>query len=216
MEIKIVIDAPTGWKRRVLLYVVTPVALVAATALVARATIQNVDGSWVQSGQPVSASSLAGDITAINDNFTSLQAQVNALEAFRTQATADGGYSLGATYVGVTSTFNGAQVGGYTAAKQQCQTAYGASAHMCTTEEIGRSAQVGVALPTNLGWYSAAIRVGRDGNSAVVNDCFGWTSGLNTVLGAAATGPTLQPTLTTSSDSDPLLRLTAMQCGAVG
>jgi len=80
MEIKIVVDAPKGWKRRVLLYVVTPVALVAATALIARAMVLPVDAGWIEAGAPVSASDLASDFSAVNTNFGTLDQRVGVLE----------------------------------------------------------------------------------------------------------------------------------------
>jgi hypothetical protein len=80
MEIKIIIDAPKGWKRRVLMFVVTPVALVAALGAAAYATQQQLDTSWIGDTKPVSASSLSTDLANANANFTDLYAQLKALE----------------------------------------------------------------------------------------------------------------------------------------
>jgi hypothetical protein len=84
MEIRIVVDVPKGAKRRVLMFVVTPIALVAATALVARATVLSLDSSWVQDGGVVSASSLASDLSNANSNFATLDQRVAALESHTT------------------------------------------------------------------------------------------------------------------------------------
>ena len=207
MEIKIVIDAPKGWKRRVLLYVVTPVALVAATALIARATVQNVDASWIQSGSQVSASDLSNDFGTVNANFTSLDQRITALEAFRTQATADGGYSLGATYCGLTTGTTGAFTSGalvgYAAARPLCQTACGATtAHMCVGDEIVRTYQLGKSIPVT-GWYSGGVSGYSPTTGA--EDCTGWTEAAQ--LGAAwsANGTVGNPSLGNCSTSQPIL-----------
>ena len=80
-------------------------------------------------------------------------------------------YSTGAKYCSATSgsfngqlSFNSSQ--GYRAGKQVCeQTCNSAEAHMCTGEELVRSSQLGLSLPSSRSWYS-------DGTT----DCSGWTS----------------------------------------
>jgi hypothetical protein len=194
MEIRIVIDAPRGWKRRILFFVVTPVAMIAAVALVARATVQNVDGTWVTSGGPVSAASLTSDLNAINANFTSVDQRLAAVETFQSQATHAGAYSLGAVYCGRTvnteGTISSGTASGYAAAKAQCASITGcsASAHMCTTEEMVRSGQLGVSIPTANAWISAGMIV----QGTLDNDCNGWTSNAMTYIGSVWAGGTPQ------------------------
>lgn len=69
LNVRISIDAPKGWRARALTLVVTPVALVAAAALVARA----YDTSWVASGQPISA-------TSLKSNLDEIQARLGAID----------------------------------------------------------------------------------------------------------------------------------------
>jgi hypothetical protein len=184
MEIKIVIDAPKGWKRRVLLFVVMPLGLVAATALIARATVQNVDAGWIQAGSQVSATDLSNDFGAVNTNFSSLDQRISALEAFKTQATLDGGYSVGAVYCGATQPIYSGALGGYAGAKALCQAQYGPAAHMCTGEELVRSLATGTqasSLPSGKGgWYSGFMYASYPAApSNGMFDCNQWTSSAN-------------------------------------
>jgi hypothetical protein len=73
MEIKIVIDAPKGWERRILLYVMTPIALVAAAAVGAHA----YDTSWIQANAPVSAASLKADLDEAQTRLTNIEAKTS-------------------------------------------------------------------------------------------------------------------------------------------
>ena len=84
-------------------------------------------------------------------DLNSLQAQITALQSFQAQATADGGYALGAKYCGQTSAVSGTAFGGHAGAKALCQavSTCGASAHLCTGEELTRSASLGVLPPVN-------------------------------------------------------------------
>jgi hypothetical protein len=174
MEIKIVIDAPKGWKRRVLLYVVMPLGFVVVAGVAAHA----YDTTWIASGQQVSAAALKNDLDEA-------QTRIAALEAFRAQATADGGYSLGATYCGSTPATNGQITGGYPGARALCQTACGGSpkAHMCTNEELVRTLQTSVASSIG-GWYSTGTFVGAYGTGNPVADCSGWTTNSTGFYGA--------------------------------
>jgi hypothetical protein len=70
-------------------------------------------------------------------------------------------------------------LGGYAGAKQLCETTCSSTtAHMCTSEELVRTSQLGVTIPTPTGvvpgsWYSAGIRQVASGNPV---DCAGWTN----------------------------------------
>jgi hypothetical protein len=183
MEIRILVDAPKGWKRRVLMFVVTPLAIVATTAIVARATVQNVDTTWIQDGGPVSATSLTTDFATVNSNFGDLQGQVTTLQgqAAKPVVTINGKqWSVGAALCGQTAATQGLITGGYAGAKSLCQSACGgsASAHMCTTEELVRSVQAGMNITTNMwcagGVYASPITL--QGVTSTLSDCAGWTS----------------------------------------
>jgi hypothetical protein len=160
-----------------------------------------IDTTWITGGAQVSATSLKTDLDGLQTQIT----------AGRFVGTIGGQqYSVGATaYVGVTATFNGLQVGGYTGAKQKCQAAFMASSHMCTTEELARSAQTGVAMPANPGWYSASTRDGTGVGSAITNDCFGWSDstagGNNNGAIAYQAGSTVAFSLGTCDQTNPIL-----------
>ena len=103
-------------------------------------------------------------------------ADLNTLAGGRLVAAINGkSYSVGATkYVAQTvDTYTGALVGKYAGAKALCETAATSmSAHMCTAEELNRSAQAGIAMPT--GWYSSMF--GPGGATDITRDCQGWNT----------------------------------------
>jgi hypothetical protein len=124
---------------------------------------------------------------AMNDNFVSLDSRLSMLEQLANRQTHDGGYSLNATFCGAsTSTTAGDMSGlpvtgtGYAKAKAQCTlTCASPSAHFCAANEIGRSNQLGVTVPT--GWYESStyeVDVSKPNY-----ECFGWSSKLSAVLG---------------------------------
>lgn len=117
----------------------------------------------------------------------------------------DGGrYSGGATKycgIGATSTNGAPSYGGkagYPATKALCEasTACGnsATAHMCSTEEVIRSASMGINMPS--GWYSVGVYVVQSSYPDLYRDCTGWTSlqstALGTVWGNSPDAPTNQ------------------------
>ena len=160
---------PSPRLTRIALIIGVPLALAAGPQAVALAL--TLPKTFAQS-DPVSAAE-------INANFKTLADGVTALEAKKTVTVTLNGmqYSVGATaYVGGTQGYMGADIQGYTGAKRKCEAAFPSrpGVHMCTTEELARTAQVGIVVP-NASWYAAATRVGRDANSGVTNDCFGWT-----------------------------------------
>jgi hypothetical protein len=178
MEIRIVIDAPKGWRRRVLLLGGALVGLIGVPAVIAHA----YDTSWIVSGGPVSASSLAA-------NLNEAQSRIAALESFRATVTADGGYPVGATYCGVTaSVVTGGGIGGYAAARSLCQTASGcnSTAHMCTGDELARSVALGhspTVVGSGGGWYASGSYSPGGANPAT-DDCNGWLEGASNFWGA--------------------------------
>ncbi|HYV46317.1 MAG TPA: collagen-like protein [Myxococcaceae bacterium] len=102
--------------------------------------------------------------------------------------------STNAIFCGLTSPTNGlfpttfvagfGNVSGYRSAKVQCESACSSAlAHMCATEEIIRSAQLG-ALPQTTAqyWIAAASYDVYQGNTGF--DCFGWISASATDVGA--------------------------------
>ncbi len=111
-----------------------------------------------------------------------------------------GTYSTGAKYCGVTTTggtdnqghFTG-NLGGYSGAKTACQTSCASAlAHMCTVEELVRSAQLSVGMPGEYLWYSSGSDV-PVGSSRII-DCAGWTSTAATFSGPAwLAGPNVDP-----------------------
>jgi hypothetical protein len=75
MDIKIAFDAPKGWTRRALLYVATPLALVAVTAAIASAgPVNPIDTSWIAAPNPISAALLKGNLDDLQKQSTDLQA----------------------------------------------------------------------------------------------------------------------------------------------
>lgn len=131
--------------------------------------------------------------TALNGNFSSLQAEVDglkadvaALKAANAKETQNGKYSSGAVFKGVAVPTKGSIVSGtktgYAAAKERCQTAVtpaSDSAHMCTGEELVRARQLGIVIPR--GWYSTAAasfipNYAPNIPQGTQFDCNGWSS----------------------------------------
>jgi hypothetical protein len=116
-------------------------------------------------------------------------------------------YSVGATaYCGTGPTnttgaisYNGKT--GYAGAKAMCEASSAcgnsATAHMCTSDELVRSAQLGM---TPVGWYSSGYDVTNVAGYHE-NDCGGWTS--NGSYEAAAWGP--NPGFDLCGHSNPVL-----------
>jgi hypothetical protein len=88
--------------------------------------------------------------------------------------------SVGGIYCGYTAGMT-ASLGGYAGAKALCQTVCGdPAAHMCTGDEVERSAQLG---GVGFGWFSAGVATAVSGVSALADDCQGWTSSAATSYG---------------------------------
>lgn len=104
-------------------------------------------------------------------------------------------YSVGATkFCGQTKgTFTG-NIGGYSVAKTTCETTCSSpTAHMCTIEEIIRSAQLGVPSQSAAGWYAGGFR-SNDGQPQILVDCQAWTSANSALAGPATGGGNWAPT----------------------
>jgi hypothetical protein len=120
LKITISVDAPKGWRRRALLYLVIPLALVAATAAIASAGMNPIDASWIQSGGNISASKLSGNLSDLQTQLTNLQSP---------------------TVVASGGPFQG-NFGGYLAANNVCGTIL-AGSHICTSNELLRYSEHG-------------------------------------------------------------------------
>lgn len=113
-------------------------------------------------------------------------------------------YSVGATKYCADSptTTNGAisyaGFTGYAAAKKMCETATGcsATAHMCTGEEVVRSAALTVAGSGLYGWYAGSYRSedGTTGTGHPIVDCSGYTYSGSNNGGPIAQSPVWNPT----------------------
>jgi hypothetical protein len=92
-------------------------------------------------------------------------------------------YAVGATvYCGTTRSTSTGNLGGYAGARGMCRTSgVGTStstAHMCTAEEMIRSASLLLNPPEPAnGWYAVgAFAVGALPGGAPIDDCAGWTT----------------------------------------
>jgi hypothetical protein len=169
------------WLRRVLSFVAAPLLVAALVTIVAAAPQQ-----W-KTNDPLTA----GDL--------------NKLSVVTTAAGTR--YSVGATkYCGLSaSVTTGAfaymqgtlQLTGYAAAKANCEASVGCAssptAHMCSSEELIRSTQLGI-VPTESGWMAGGIGSVVNGSSGMEsNDCDGWIQGTAAQDGAIWFLPSTPP-----------------------
>lgn len=167
------------------LVVAIPVATVVGLTFAAYAAVQTF-----QRGEPLSA-------TKMNGNFAELEARIKAVEQQGKPVVSVGTkrYSIGATYCGYTAptrarfpgpfpTVPGGYAGGKTLceAVASCGTApmSGASAHMCTAEELARSAQLGMLEGQTFGphlvFAGSFYQYGWMTSAGTGDDeCNGWT-----------------------------------------
>jgi len=112
----------------------------------------------------------AGDVLSaakVNANF----ADIDSWRAHPVVSKNGKQFSLGATYCGSTSTTTGQITGGRVGAKTSCETVCtSASAHVCTSTELIRTADAGLSVPST-GWYA----------SSPSGDCSGWTSAASNI-----------------------------------
>jgi hypothetical protein len=146
---------------------------------------------------PLTASDLNANFAALADAGSALDQRVTTLETGRFVGTIGGQpYSVGATgYKLQTSTggpqgdgtYDGMQVGGYDGAKAKCAAATGSSsAHMCTGDELSRSAASGMGPPANFGWYAGWYRYDNSAQAVTYYDCAGYSSNVPTSGGPVA------------------------------
>ncbi len=152
------------------LLVAIPVASVVGLTALAYAAVQKFNA-----GDPLTA-------TKMNANFDELQTRLAAVEAFQARATGNGTYSVGAVYCGATAATDG-KLNGYSGAKGLCAPHCGNSptAHMCTSEELVRTQQRGIAIPVASGWYSRGIYAVN--GASPIRDCLGWANNTSGELG---------------------------------
>lgn len=157
-------------QKRIIRHGVVAGAVIAALG-VGMALAAPIDTTWIGPNKPVTSTDLKGDLDG-------LQAQISSGRAV---VMINGkSMSVGATVykANTTSTYTGAQVGGYAGGKALCETAVSSpSAHMCTPQEVLRSAAVGITPPPTPGWLSTGIISDVATNPAsTLNDCTGFTS----------------------------------------
>jgi len=152
-----------------LVKIVLPFALVVAASGVGLASVPHS----FKAGDSVSSSQM-------NENFADLEQK--AVSPRRVQTIGSSSYSVGATtYCGKTDPKNGKLVdsgeNGYAAAKSLCEAACNASksAHVCTTDEVVRLAQMNVPSPAS-GRISTGLNISTPGPTSESGDCQGWTT----------------------------------------
>ena len=167
MKFKVyVVDVTMPRPARLALLLAIPLVTL-ATSAVLRADVKNAFAS----GDSLSAAK-------VNENFNSLDARLKTLEDRKVLSAGSSGYSVGATrFVKATSVMKNGNMGGYPGAKLACQSEVGtATAHLCTAEEVLRSASLGVG-PTADGWMATGVYAAYDStNTHYFDDCNGFTS----------------------------------------
>jgi hypothetical protein len=191
VRINLDFDVPPRLKRALLVGVPAVILLVAS---IAWAAVPNV----FKDGDPLSAQTM-------NDNFLSLDQRLAKLETLSNKQTAQGGFSLGASYCGSTGNTAGnlgalaASGTGYSKMKAACaMTCSAPSAHMCTGDELTRSTALGIRAPT--GWFTA-------GTGGPTNyECLGWSTLSSGYQGPVWEGGANQyPSANTCNTSYPVL-----------
>jgi hypothetical protein len=160
MQIRIVtIDVQlTPRAKRAIAWFALPVAVFAGSITVARATLSPAPSSWVQSGQPVVATDLANSLNQLDQRTPGV-------------------------YCGATTNSYTGNLNGYGNADSLCGGVAGcSSAHMCTAQELVRSAASGKTIP--VGWYSTGEEH-SDNTGTYVDDCDGWTNGTSSTTAGA-------------------------------
>lgn len=184
MRIKLEIDLSLSPRSRwVIAWVLTPVAVLAGSGAVAHAWTGGLTTAWIQQNAPVSATSLKGLLDQTDQRLNALENK--SIESRVATYTVGGetlSYSLGAVYVKPTEDATPGDMSGlagvqaykaHFAAKKACEMATSSkSAHMCTGDEIARSAALGVAPPSTIGWYTTQFRI--DTGNMSNGDCDGW------------------------------------------
>lgn len=133
----------------------------------------------------------------LNKDFSDLDTRVTAATVVTVGSKS---YSLGAVFKKATQPIHTGNLGGYAGAKSICEAAVGTpTAHMCTGEELVRSAQLGISVPAGGGWYSSAgdaidgTSPGQTQPNRHDDDCQGWTDN-STVNNGTTVGTSDGPT----------------------
>ena len=145
--------------------------------------VPNSDPADFKAGEVIEANAVNGRFNALKSRIEALEATTKALGATGLVMEVNGAtYSLGAIYRQTTDgKLDGnllatlpptaKSANGYHAAKLLCQNKLNsASAHMCSSEEMSRSAQLGVSISDKMGWISTGAGAG------LFRDCRGWSS----------------------------------------
>jgi hypothetical protein len=189
-----------GGRRARKAVVLVPIALALLLTTSAQAYVPFQNGDTLDAGQ-------------LDANFMELIEDVNELKAHTIEVNTVQ-YSTNAVYVGGTQpttariTHAVAPVG-YQAAKAQCEDAFGPSAHMCTGDEMARSAQLGL-FPLSEGWFASGSMSGG-GTNYWTGDCLGWTfEAAECQTGIQCVGQTwrsdgIRPQYTSCSEEIPIL-----------
>lgn len=175
---------PVGRTRRVLVLVGLAAGLGAVDALPARASWK-ADTGWVTPGAPVSAGKLKALLDEIDARLTRVEVRTHGTTAISSSAVYCGAT---ASTVGDMSDLSGFK--GYAGAKAACEALSDCksskTAHVCSGEEVVRSAQIGITMPA--GWLAtgaatrAVISSGSTDRYVESADCQGFK------VGVAATG----------------------------
>ena len=141
--------------------------------------------------------------TKMNMNFQVLQDRIATLETKAIITRNSKKWSLGAVFCGRTSPTTGQIANGYAGAKALCETSCASpSAHMCTSEDVIRSAQMGITVQQ--GWYSTFTN-SIVGTNQAAEDCVAWTSAAAGVSGAFVPTGTFFPNSATCDQSFPVI-----------
>lgn len=199
------------WKR-ILTWVGAPLLALSVTA-VASAAVRH----QLRAQTPIVALEL-------NENFEDLDVRVTAASerSHNGKRISLNGIQCGKSAVPTAGTIvdQNTATAGYEGAKLICQRALGCNsltAHMCTSEEMVRSAQIGAVLPGFYYWVSGGQLVASPAESMpyqLTGDCHAWRSSGNEignvwygaapdVCGVGLSGPC--PGYTTCSDTTPFV-----------
>lgn len=180
MHIRLDIEVSPRAKR-----VLSAAILALASAVVTSAHADwTADVEWIKSTQPLSATKLRALFDEAGNRLTALESDVAGISAKPVVTKNGKQWSLGATYCGITGVTDGA-AGGYATTKTLCEQpstgCSSASAHVCTGEELVRSASSNIPLPPG-GWYNRGER-SIEGGAGAMDDCGGWTSNGGSTFG---------------------------------
>lgn len=130
------------------------------------------------------------DAAPLNANFVALDTRVDGIE--KGAVAGSSSISPSAVYTGLTDPLVGAAIGGYRGAKLKCEVKFGTAAHMCSTEEMIRSMQLGLTVPVPT---EGAFRIAGNfsthseaGTLTVLCDCLAYTASTSGQAGVTYVG----------------------------